>query len=115
MNHGNCHSVFESHPVITSLSFNLGINYLIIIISDFLRYHPDLVKFISQISKHNDLILAKVYDPIERDIPNEKIIAGDGKNQLVLDGKNKKIQQKILNSFDDNYNDFSSQIIFLGI
>ncbi len=85
-------------------------DYLIIIISDFLRYHPELIKFISQISQHNDLILAKVHDPMERNIPNEKIIVGDGKNQLVLDGKNDTIQQKIMNSFDDNLNDFKSQM-----
>lgn len=85
-------------------------DYLIIIISDFLRYHPELIKFISQISQHNNLILTKVYDPMERNIPNEKIIAGDGKNQLVLDGKNNAIQQKITNSFDENFNDFKSQM-----
>ncbi len=85
-------------------------DYLIIIISDFLRYHPELIKFISQISKHNDLILAKVYDPMERTIPNEKIIAGDGIKQLVLDGKNSLIRQKITSSFDENYNNFKSQM-----
>jgi uncharacterized protein (DUF58 family) len=85
-------------------------DYLIILISDFLRYHPDLIKSISQISQHNDLILAKIYDPMERNIPNEKIIAGDGEKQLVLDGKNKNIQQKFTNLFDENYQNFKSQM-----
>ncbi len=113
------HQLKDSRPVIFEEALKeafIKINnivthdYLIIIISDFLRYHPDLVKFISQVSKHNDLILAKVFDPVERNIPNEKIIAGDGINQLVLDGKNNTIKQKISKSFDDNYNDFSSQM-----
>ena len=41
-------------------------DFLVIVISDFQRYNPELIKFLTRISLHNDLILAKVFDPMEK-------------------------------------------------
>jgi len=51
-------------------------DFLVVIISDFQRYRPELIKFITRISRHNDVILAKVYVPMEKSIPKKK---SDGK------------------------------------
>ena len=85
-------------------------DFLVIIISDFQRYSPEVVKFISRLSQHNDVILAKVFDPMERDIPNTKLIAGDGEKQIVIDGKNKKLKQKFKEGFDLDYSSFEAQM-----
>lgn len=85
-------------------------DFLIIIISDFQRYSPEVVKNIIQLSQHNDVILSKVYDPMEREIPATTLIAGDGEKQLVIDGKNKEIKQKFERGFDDDFSKFSSQM-----
>jgi uncharacterized protein (DUF58 family) len=85
-------------------------DFLIIIISDFHRYNPGLIKFMSRLSQHNDLILAKVYDPMEQDIPDIKVVAGDKEKQLVLDGGNKVVKEKVRKSFDDEFEGFRAQM-----
>jgi len=85
-------------------------DFLIIIISDFYRYSPQTIKNISYLAQHNDVILAKVFDPMERDIPATKIIAGDEEKQVLIDGQNKKVKQRFLEGFDQDYINFEVQM-----
>ena len=85
-------------------------DFLVILISDFHRYSPELIKFLTRISMHNDLILAKVYDPLERDIPKTKLIAGDGKKQLELDGQSASLRNKFEQVFDQDFERFKEQM-----
>jgi uncharacterized protein (DUF58 family) len=85
-------------------------DFLIMIISDFHRYSPKVIKFISRLAQHNDVILAKVYDPMERDIPAAKVIAGNGEKQIVMDGENKRLRQKFREGFDQDYASFETQM-----
>ena len=85
-------------------------DFLIIIISDFMRYSPEVIKFISSMAQHNDVILAKVFDPMERDIPTAKVIAGDGEKQIVMDGENKRLRQKFQEGFDQDYASFETEM-----
>ena len=85
-------------------------DFLVVIISDFHRYSPDLIKFISRLSLHNDVILTKVYDPMEKMIPETKIIAGDSKRQLLLDGAERKLRDRFENTFNDDFEKFKEQM-----
>lgn len=85
-------------------------DFLVILISDFNRYSPDLVKFITRLSQHNDLILAKVFDPMEKEIPKTKLIAGDGNKQLLLDGEDLKLRDQFEKVFDKDFENFKSQM-----
>ncbi len=85
-------------------------DFLIIIISDFMRYSPEVIKFISHLAQHNDVILAKVFDPMERDIPAAKVIAGDGEKQIVMDGESKRLREKFQEGFDHDYTNFETQM-----
>jgi len=85
-------------------------DFLIIIISDFMRYSPEVIKFISHLAQHNDVILAKVFDPMERDIPAAKVIAGDGEKQIVMDGESKRLRDKFQEGFDQDYTNFETQM-----
>lgn len=81
-------------------------DFLIFIISDFQRYSPQVIKFIAQLAQHNDVILSKIYDPMERDFPTEKIIASAQAQQIVIDGKNATIRQRFKEGFDSDFNSF---------
>ena len=85
-------------------------DFLVVVISDFHRYNPDLTKFISRLSLHNDVILAKVYDPMEKMIPETKIIAGDTKRQLLLDGGERKLRDRFENTFINDFEKFKEQM-----
>jgi len=85
-------------------------DYLVIIISDFYRYDPEVVKYISRLAIHNDVILAKVYDPMERDIPKSQFIVGDGEKQISVKGEQASIRQEFEQGFDANFNQFESEM-----
>ena len=85
-------------------------DFLVVVISDFQRYRPELVKFISRISRHNDVILAKVYDPMEQLIPKKKLIAGDTEKQLLIDGASNKLRREFKAKFDDEFDQFKVQM-----
>lgn len=85
-------------------------DYLVVVISDFHRYSEPVTRFISQIAQHNDVILVKVFDPLEREIPDLKFVAGDMETQVTVDGKKKNIRDSFRTGFDDDYVNFSAQM-----
>ena len=85
-------------------------DFLVVIISDFQRYRPDLIKFITRISRHNDVILAKVYDPMEQSIPKRKLIAGDKEKQLLIDGDSEGLRKTYKNVFDHEFEEFKAKM-----
>ncbi|MCH4821750.1 DUF58 domain-containing protein [Gramella lutea] len=90
-------------------------DFLIIIISDFLRYHPKTIKTIKHLKLHNDLILAKVNDPMEREIPEENIVAGDAETQIRLRGKSKELRNRFKSEFDTELSSFKEEMLRYGI
>ncbi|PIB35706.1 hypothetical protein BFP72_10025 [Reichenbachiella sp. 5M10] len=85
-------------------------DFLVVIISDFKKYSPEVTRFISQIAQHNDVILAKVMDPMERDIPHIKFVAGNRDTQVTVDGKHKALNQHFVTGFDEDYQSFQTQM-----
>ena len=85
-------------------------DFLIFIISDFYRYSDSVVQYLSQLSLHNDLILIKVYDKMEAQIPTEKIVLSNKKYQINIDGENKKLNEELHADFDTNYKNFKSEL-----
>ncbi len=85
-------------------------DFLILIISDFHRYSPAVIKQLAYMSRHNDVILAKIYDPIERDLPKANIIAGSENFQSLLHGSKQKVRQRFLDGFNEEYQQFEAQM-----
>lgn len=101
----------ESLKGITSKLRNIITHdFMVIIISDFYRYNKDTIKYLSEISQHNDVILIKVYDPMEQQLPNQKMTLSNVSHQIQMNGKNKKVTTKLAEDFDDNYNQFKSEV-----
>lgn len=85
-------------------------DFLIIIISDFHRYSPGVIKFIAALAHHNDVILAKVYDPMEEELPAMKMVAGDKDKQLVVDGSNSRLKKKFDKGYKQELDDFEAEM-----
>lgn len=90
-------------------------DFLVIVISDFIKYAPKTIKTLKQLRMHNDLILAKVSDPMERDIPKENIVAGDNKSQIRVKGSSKNIRQRFSSGFDEDFQEFKNDMFHYGI
>ncbi|UXP31929.1 DUF58 domain-containing protein [Reichenbachiella agarivorans] len=85
-------------------------DYLVVVISDFNQYSLDVMRFISQIAQHNDVILAKVTDPMEKIIPSTKFVAGNTDTQVTVDGKHKALRDHFETGFESDYQNFQSQM-----
>lgn len=85
-------------------------DFLVVIISDFHRYSPRVIKFISQLSQHNDVILAKITDPMEQEIPETKFIAGDLQTQISVDGTSKSVRNRFHEGFESDYLSFQDHM-----
>jgi len=85
-------------------------DFLVILISDFHRYATTTIKYIKQLSQHNDIILAKVTDPMENQIPSVRYVGGDGKSQIVIDGRNKKLRERIDTGQSEDLEKFKTEM-----
>lgn len=90
-------------------------DYLVVVISDFHRYTPAVMQFISRIKQHNDVVLIKVTDPMERNIPAMKFVAGDNETQISVDGKNEKLRKQFVEGFDTDLDEFKLQMKKHGV
>lgn len=61
-------------------------DYLICVISDFSGITDDTARLVKFISRHNDVMVALIYDPIAGKIPDAgTFVVSDGENQIALD------------------------------
>lgn len=90
-------------------------DYLTIIISDFCRYNPETLKYYSMLSEHNDVILIKVYDPMEEQLPHEKIALSNRVEQIQVKANNNKLNKDLEDDFLANYKNFKSEVEKYGI
>ncbi|TRZ42009.1 DUF58 domain-containing protein [Robertkochia solimangrovi] len=111
------HQLRDSDPVdfevalkeATQRIFNLVTHdFLVIIISDFFRQEESFLKSLARISRHNDVILAKVSDPLEIKLPDTDVIFGDRQQQVSLisgqdnlRGAYQEAMEKEINQFRD--------------
>ena len=89
-------------------------DYLVFIISDFHRYNDTVLQYINQLALHNDVVLIKVYDPLEKELPSKKIVLSDKERQISINGKNKNLQKELQADFETNYKTFKSKLGALG-
>lgn len=75
-------------------------DFLVFFIGDFHRYSPQTIKYLKQIAQHNDVVVAKVYDPMERTVPKAKFIAGNQDYQVSIDGQKSHVRKQFEEGFD---------------
>jgi uncharacterized protein (DUF58 family) len=79
------------NEVLFKVSGTIGHDYVIVVISDFLQANDETFKHLLNLSKHNDVICACILDPLETDLPSQKILLTDGERQMLW---NKKLANK---------------------
>jgi len=73
-----------------------GHDYLVCIISDFFGLSEKSLHLAKALSRHNDLVLLPIYDPLAKKIPDKGLlVVSDGENQIPLDGSDKRLAQRI--------------------
>jgi uncharacterized protein (DUF58 family) len=101
----------ESLKQMTSKLHNIITHdYLVIIISDFYRYHKETIKSLSVLSQHNDVVLIKVYDEFEEKIPKDNITLSNRSTQITVNGKTNQFAEKLKDDFNANYKEFKAEV-----
>ncbi len=85
-------------------------DFVVFIISDFYRYSDSVLQYLSELSLHNDIVLIKVFDTLEEQIPSEKLVVTNKTHQINLNGKNQQLKEKLETSFEENYKNFKSEL-----
>jgi len=90
-------------------------DYVIIVISDFYDITAKSKKHLIQLSKHNDVILARITDPLEEKLPKEKLVLSDGDMQLLWEAGKKHSDKKYQNSYSETKAGFFQNMEKYGI
>lgn len=85
-------------------------DYIVIIISDFYRYNPETIQYMSMLSQHNDVILIKLFDPMEEELPNDKLTLTNNTKQISLLKHRDKVVEDLKTDFQSNYDAFKKEI-----
>jgi len=85
-------------------------DYLILIISDFNELSAISRKHLIQLSRHNDVILGRITDPLEEVLPEGKIVLSDGDLQLLWNNQKQKMGERFANSKKEEWRHFLKEM-----
>lgn len=90
-------------------------DYVIMVVSDFYDITPSAKKHLIQLSKHNDVILTRITDPLEEKLPKNKMVLSDGDLQLMWESGKKNSGKKYEDSYREEKGNFLTDMEKYGI
>jgi uncharacterized protein (DUF58 family) len=106
----------ESDPLaltraLTLVERSVGHDYLVVLVSDFFGWSEAALDTIRRINRHNDIICALVFDPLERDISSaDRLVVSDGRYQLEIDPRRHDLGRKFEASFSNTVADVQHEL-----
>lgn len=93
-----------------------GHDYLICVISDFFGLSDVTLRLATELTRHNDLLLAPVYDPLAQKLPEKGfLVISDGKSQIRLDGHDRQLKKRFPEFLQGRLNALSNALQRLGV
>lgn len=90
-------------------------DYVIMVVSDFYDITPSAKKHLIQLSKHNDVILTRITDPLEEKLPKNKLVLSDGDLQLMWESGKKNSGKKYEHGYREEKDNFLADMEKYGI
>jgi len=90
-------------------------DYLLVIISDFLGFSTQTMKHLISLSRHNDIILAMVNDPMEGELPPEEVVISNGEMQMIAGANDTPVKKRFEESFSEQVQTIRDQTKAYGI
>jgi len=91
-------------------------DFLICIASDFDGLTPGTKRLIKLISKHNDVIIGLIYDPLAKEIPGVgALVVSDGDRQIMLDAHSEKLRKKVPGLFAGRLDSLTQELSKYGV
>jgi uncharacterized protein (DUF58 family) len=89
---------------------------LVVIISDFSGWNNETVKRLKRIARHNDLISSLIYDPLEEELPNTRVmVISDGSLQIKVDSQQEKVREEFAGRFRTGVDYLKSELKKHGV
>lgn len=86
-------------------------DYVVAIISDFSDIDDELKNQFTRMSRHNDVILVHVTDPMDEKMPDGVVVLSDGEHQLLWQNNRKDAGRKYAQRFEDVHDKFPRQML----
>jgi uncharacterized protein (DUF58 family) len=89
---------------------------LICVISDFYGMTKDTRRLVKRMSRHNDVMLAVIYDPIAREMPDTgTLVVSDGTKQVALDSGNARLRERYPELLQGRLNTLTEELTKYGV
>jgi len=102
------------NEVLPKVATAIGHDHLVVVISDFLQADDETLRHLLNLSKHNDVICARISDPLEMELPESKILLSDGDRQMLWD-KHKASQSALAEHMKLSTARFHERLMKYGI
>lgn len=90
-------------------------DYLVMVLSDFYEISPKSQKHLIQLSRHNDVILCRITDPLEEKLPKNKLVLSNGDLQLMWESEKKNSGENYEKNYMQNRSEFFKSMEKYGI
>ena len=84
-------------------------DYLLLVVSDFAGFDAQTMKTLISLSRHNDVILFMISDPMESTLPDGDMVISDGEFQLSLKSGDQTYRDKFREAYIKKMDDIRSQ------
>ncbi len=93
-----------------------GHDYLICVISDFYGLNDDTLRHVKLLSRHNDVMLIVVYDPLAKELPaDSSLVVSDGERQIMLDSRDARLQKRFPDFLQGRLKTLSDELVKFGV
>lgn len=77
-------------------------DHLVVLVSDLDGVDPDTPRLLNRLTRHNDVLVVLVYDPLERELPDASLlVVSDGELQLEVDARDPALRAGFTRMFQD--------------
>ncbi len=75
---------------------------LVVLVSDFDGFDEQTPELLDRLTRHNDVMVVLVYDPLERELPDASLlVVSDGELQLEIDARDRALRSAFTGVFQD--------------
>ena len=76
-------------------------DHLVVLVSDLDGGNDETAGLLRRISRHNDVLVALIYDPLERQLPDaSRLVVSDGELQLEFDSSDTALREEFERTFE---------------
>jgi len=93
-----------------------GHDYLICVISDFYGMNDDTLRHVKLLSRHNDVMLIVVYDPLAKELSaDSSLVISDGERQIMLDSRDVRLKKRFPDFLQGRLKTLSDELVRFGV